>query len=216
MVTANSDPQGFEPVVRVALLLSGLRADWMIVGGWAVDLFLGYPTRAHDDVDIGVARGQQLAVRRFLDGWHYEKVVPRGTDLVREPWREGEWLDLPVHEVHAHSPTHGRVEFLLLERDADEWVYRRDSRVRLPWGLLSFKSRLGITALAPEVALLFKAKGSRDRDQADFETLLARMSSKRREWLRAALEIAHPGHRWLGSLARARSPVRRTPGSGQA
>jgi len=87
-----------------------------MVGGWAVDLFIGQPTREHDDVDIGLARPDQVAARRLLPGWRYEKVVPRGQELKREPWLEEEWLELPVHEIHAHSPTGGHVEFLLLER----------------------------------------------------------------------------------------------------
>jgi len=181
--------------------MSRLGAEWLVVGGWTVDLFLGYPTRTHDDVDIGLAREDQLAARRLLVGWCYEKVVPEGRELARESWPEGDSLELPVHEIHAHSPDGHHVEFLLLEREADRWVYRRDPRVRLQWDLLTFGSGLGVKALAPEVVLLFKAKGRRARDQADFEALLPRLSDDRRAWLRAALEVAHPRHRWLRDLA---------------
>ncbi len=180
--------------------MSRLHAEWLVVGGWAVDLFIGYPTREHDDVDIGLARDDQLAARRLLAGWRYEKVVSRGTELSREPWPDREWLALPVHEIHAHSPAGQHVEFLLLERDADNWVYRRDPRVTRAWGLLSFRSASGFRVLAPEVVLLFKAKGRRERDQADFETLLPRLSDGSRAWLRAALDLAHPGHRWQRDL----------------
>jgi len=114
-------------------MMSRLHAEWLVVGGWAVDLFVGHPTRQHDDVDIGLARDDQLAARRLLAGWRYEKVLSRGTELSREPWPDGEWLALPVHEVHAHSPAGQHVEFLLLERDADNWVYRRDPRVTRAW-----------------------------------------------------------------------------------
>ena|SRR5215472_8077711 len=82
----------------------------------------------------------------------------------------------------------------------DEWVYRRDPRVTLAWDLLSVESRLGVTVLSPEVVLLFKATGRRARDQADFDALLPRLADRQRAWLREALGIAHPGHRWLRDL----------------
>lgn len=202
-----SSVKGFEPVLAAAARMSDFQAEWFIVGGWAIDLFLGKRTRDHDDVDIGFARDHQARVQSLLRGWSYQKVVPRGTSLEREPWAEGEWLSLPVHEIHVESPTGSHLEFLLLERRADEWVYRRDARVRLPWSRLPFPTPLGLAALAPEVVLLFKAKGHRERDQADFEAALPRLSGERRDWLRAALAIAHPGHRWLGVLNRS-APAR--------
>lgn len=199
--------KGFEPVFAAAERMSAFHAEWFVVGGWAIDLFLGERTRDHDDVDIGFARDHQARARGLLKGWSYQKVVPRGTRLEREPWAEGEWLRLPVHEIHVESPAGGHVEFLLLERRADEWVYRRDARVTLPWTRLAFPTALGLAALAPEVVLLFKAKGHRERDQADFEAALPRLSGERRDWLRAALALAHPGHRWVGVLSRS-APAR--------
>lgn len=199
--------KGFEPVLAAAERMSAFDAEWFVVGGWAIDLFLGERTRDHDDVDVGFARDHQAHARSLLKGWSYQKVVPRATTLVREPWGEDEWLSLPIHEIHVESATGGHVEFLLLERRTDEWVYRRDPRVTLPWSRLPFPSPFGLVALAPEVVLLFKAKGRRKRDQADFEAALPRMSGERRDWLRAALEIAHPGHRWLSGLSRS-APAR--------
>lgn len=196
----NNNVKDFERVLEASRLMSGFYEEWFVVGGWAIDLFVGERTREHDDVDLGLAREHQVAARRLLAGWRYEKVVPRELGLVREPWSEDEWLDLPVHEIHVRSPAGRHVEFLLLERLGDEWVYRRDPRVTLPWRRLSFESPLGFRVLAPEVALLFKAKGQRDRDQADFATVLPRLQLERRAWLRAALEVSHPGHRWLDDL----------------
>lgn len=187
-------------VAAARRLASALPVDWFVVGGWAIDLFVGEQTRPHDDVDIGLARADQAAARRLLEGWHYEKVVPVGGGLSRQPWPEDEWLELPIHEIHAHSPAGEHLEFLLLERNGDQWVYRRDQRVTRAWSKLGFKSQLGIPVLVPEVVLLFKAKGHRSRDGADFEAVLPRLNKERRNWLRAALEIAHPGHRWLNYL----------------
>ena len=57
----------------------------------------------------------------------------------------------------------------------------------------------GIPYLKPEICLLFKAKAVRDKDRADFETALPRMSLAQRMWLHAALERVHPDHDWISA-----------------
>jgi hypothetical protein len=52
----------------------------------------------------------------------------------------------------------------------------------------------------PEIALLFKAKGSRFKDQRDFDRALPHLDWTARAWLRAALAKAHPGHAWRGRM----------------
>ena len=52
----------------------------------------------------------------------------------------------------------------------------------------------------PEIALLFKAKGSRFKDQRDFERVLPHLDRAARAWLASVLEQAHPGHAWRGRM----------------
>jgi Aminoglycoside-2''-adenylyltransferase len=40
-------------------VLSSLRRPWFVVGGWALDLFLGRETRSHKDIDIAIFREDQ-------------------------------------------------------------------------------------------------------------------------------------------------------------
>jgi hypothetical protein len=58
----------------------------------------------------------------------------------------------------------------------------------------------GIPYLAPEFVLLFKAKATRDKDQADFEATAPLMTRRQRETLGALLERVHSGHPWLAAL----------------
>ena len=53
----------------------------------------------------------------------------------------------------------------------------------------------------PEVVLLFKAKHAREKDDGDFDAALPHLEPERRRWLADALELVHPGHRWLARLA---------------
>ncbi len=58
----------------------------------------------------------------------------------------------------------------------------------------------GIDYLRPEVQLLHKAPGLRPQDQEDFEACLPLLDEAGGAWLAHALQTAHPGHPWLGSL----------------
>jgi hypothetical protein len=177
----------------VAALLDGCPVPWAIAGGWAIDLFLGRRTRPHADVDVALFRADQDALRRHLAGWTFQKAV--GGALVE--WAEGERLDLPVHEIHARSPAGEPLEFLLNERVGDDWVYRRDARVRCPADRVIMRSAEGIPHLCPAVALLYKAKAPRPADEQDFEAVREALPAAQRRWLRDALSTAHPDHPWL-------------------
>ncbi len=61
-----SDTDPFAPLHEVAALLSELPVPWFVCGGWAVDCFLGVVTRDHKDVDVGIARTDQLTAQAYL------------------------------------------------------------------------------------------------------------------------------------------------------
>lgn len=102
------------------------RKPWFVAGGWALDLFAGAQSRHHADVDLAIWRDDQLALRSALPQWSFEKVVDK--QLVA--WNECEFLELPVHEIHARHDLLA-IEFLLNERRSDRWMYRRNPKVTL-------------------------------------------------------------------------------------
>jgi Aminoglycoside-2''-adenylyltransferase len=179
-------------------LMAGFGAPWYVAGGWALDLFLGRATRPHDDLELAVFRGDQSLLHAHLRGWTFLKIV----DGSRRPWRAGDWLALPVHEVHARSPDEPSrsIEFLLNERDGHNWVFRRNPAIILPLNHAAIVCGLGVPVLAPEIVLLFKAKSPRAKDEADFRAAHNAMDRSRRRWLRAALQVCHPGHPWIELL----------------
>lgn len=81
----------WSPIALPALaeLLAGVRQPWWIAGGWAIDLFVGRTTRAHDDVDVQICRDDQLAFQAALATWDLHAADPPGT---LRPWRHGEVL----------------------------------------------------------------------------------------------------------------------------
>ena len=185
---------------EVAEVLRGFRHPWAVGGGWALDLALGRVTRPHADVDIAVFRADQAALRAALPRWRFEAV--KGGTLAQ--WAPGEWLELPVHEVHARPPAGGggrALEFLLNERVGADWVYRRDPEVRCPLAHALLKVPGGVRVLAPEVVLLYKSKAPRLADEADFRAARPLLTRGARAWLRTALLCATPDHPWAASLA---------------
>ena len=155
-------------------------------------------TRPHADVELAIFRSDQSLLHRHFRGWTFEKIV----DGQGQVWSETERLELPVHEIHARS-TDGpprAIEFLLNERDADNWIFRRDSSITLKLHRAVVRSAAGLPVLAPEVVLLFKAKSPRAKDECDFRSACAAMNASQRQWLRDGIAVCHPGHSWLESL----------------
>jgi len=191
----------FRTVEKVVRLLAGFDRPWFIVGGWAIDLYLGRVTRPHGDVDVGLLRVDQHALRLYLSGWEFRKV--EGGNL--EAWEEGEWLEAPVHELHARGEDGDprQIEFLLNESSGDVWVFRRNHAVTRPLGEIHLRTPSGTPFLAPEVVLLYKAKNTTATDELDFRNVRASLGEKARNWLRDALEVCHPGHPWTAVLVAA-------------
>ena len=186
----------FGPVLEVARLMQGFPHPWYIAGGWAIDLFLERETREHDDIDIAVLREDQREIQTHFAAWAFEKVV----DGQRLPWADGEWLDLPVHEVHATSETRARIEFLFNESSGVMWRFRRNPAITRRLDRIGMRTSAGVPFLVPEIVLLFKAKALAAKDARDFDLVQPRLSAEPRRWLKHALETVHPGHPWIARL----------------
>ncbi|CAN5554385.1 hypothetical protein BH24DEI1_BH24DEI1_09710 [soil metagenome] len=192
---------GFAPIEAVAGELAGLPCPWFVSSGWALDLFMGAPTRYHDDLDLGVFRDDVPALQGHLmaRGWRLHKVVEDGKYA---PWLRGEALEAEVTQVHARWGGEF-LDILLTPRRGDRWLYRRDEGVSLPLAR-ALLHRDALIYLAPEAVLLFKSatsgKPPRRKDEEDFARVLPRLSREQRAWLRAALARRQPEHSWLGRL----------------
>jgi len=85
--------------------------------------------------------------------------------------------------------------------EGDTWVFRRDARIRLPRERVIAHTPDGIPYARPEVAVLYKAKNARPKDDSDFARVLSLLDPAGRRWLAQSLELVHPGHRWLETLS---------------
>jgi hypothetical protein len=113
--------------------------------------------------------------------------------------------DLPehVHDVwlRREPGSPWAFQFMIDDTDGDDWIYRRDDRIRRTVASLSGPaSSPGCQVLAPEIQLLYKSKGLRSKDRSDFSAVLPELDEPRRGWLRRALSLTSPEHAWLDAL----------------
>lgn len=222
---------GFAPVrelarrVALADAMPVALGSWAVGGGWALDLALGRPRRAHDDLDVVLERSTAQA---WLNGIAVQDVAFRLRSGARaEPWRPVDGLpdgpcrvEARLGPLIAPSPvaddrtdvTATFWDLAVEARPADRWVLRTDPPVGRPvteafveHRVVDAASVFTVPALAPEVALVCKARLSGrppydGKDDGDFDALLSTLDRGARVWLRAAL-VRPPVHPWSARLA---------------
>lgn len=180
--------QVFEPV--------GIR--WWIAGGYAVEAFTGVH-REHEDVDVSIFRRDVPALRKALHGRFHLWSAGQGAlrpvgDRFPEPAEDADQIWL---REHALAPW--RVDVVLNPDEDGQWVSRRDPSFVAPLDDVTFESA-GIRYLRPEIALAFKAKLARPKDEQDFAAAVPLMSSASRAWLADYLARIEPEHSWRHRL----------------
>jgi len=189
---------------EVAWFFAPLASPWWIAGGWAIDLFLGRQTREHEDIDVQVLRRDQQAVRALFGVWDMQaaRPLPRDEAWPFRPWGLDEEVDADIHDIWCRpTPTQPwALQLMLADTRDDMWLFRRMPTVVRPVTTIGCVSGEGIPYLAPEIQLLYKAKGLRPKDEADFAHALPALDQERRRWLKSVLADAHPSHPWLSRL----------------
>ncbi len=172
-----------------------------MAAGWAIDLFLGGGYREHGDLEIAVPRDRFPQIVEALGEFEIFVVgVPRH-GLVSPLEQASNALEA-THQTWVREPETGlwRLDVFREPADGETWICRRDERIRLPYDQVIERTADGIPYGRPEVVLLFKAKHALEKDDADFAAALPRLEPERRRWLADALQLVHPGHRWLERL----------------
>ena len=168
---------------------------------------MGEVTREHEDLEVGVLRAHQAALHDRYRDWNAYKVATPGE---WDEWDREERLELPVHQVlfrpadsphpDPWEPSYDERQFFLNDAEHGIWTSRRDPRITLHLRQVAQRTADGIPIVAPEIQLLYKAKHAGRKDEHDFRLVVDSITGARRKWLRDALELVHPGHRWIQAL----------------
>ncbi|WP_273692115.1 nucleotidyltransferase domain-containing protein [Ketogulonicigenium vulgare] len=183
---------------QLAKRLARFTGDWYVVGGWALDLWHGAQTRAHEDLEFAVLADHEQPCRQALK------------DLTFFTAHDGTLADLPltaplpadIWQQWGADMNAGlwRVDMMVDRGTPDLWIYKRDPALTMPRTDAIRQTPCGIRYLAPHLALLFKAKYARDKDNADFQTALPRLTRAETADLMLWLDRFHPQHPWITAL----------------
>lgn len=209
-------------VEEAKILLQGQDFSYAICGGFALDLFLGYESRVHGDIDIlafwedretiiTYMQSKGFCVYEMLGGGKVHRITDIRTqeklrknifcctedcELVRlydTEEKDVYWLDFQ----HTGLSKLNYIEFLFNEKTENEFVYVRDNRIKrkLESAILQ---KDGIPYLSPELCLVFKSTDiEREGYQQDFELTVERLNGEQRIWFEKAMEMLYPeGHKW--------------------
>lgn len=212
-------------VFQANRLLTGQGFMYAICGGQAIDLFLGYTSRTHGDIDIlafwperdrviaymqsrgytvfePIGGGQAHLVSDIADQRQVKRnifCIAEGCELVRLA-PAGERGIYNIDFLRGGQPSLRFVEFLFNHKTDTHFLYARDHSIirELDRAILQ---RGGVPYLSPELCLLYKSTDTaREGYQQDFELAVRAMNQEQKEWLNCSLRALFPhGHPWLHS-----------------
>jgi hypothetical protein len=186
---------------EVCRRFASIDAPWCVVGGWAIDLWLGKETRPHGDIEISVLREDLNHFRAALPDCEFfaagsGRVTQLGSaelaaeihqmwclDKETQTWR----LDIMIEPGSRQTGA------------LDTWRFKRDPLISKARNEVVLRNGNGVPFMRPELVLLFKAKNTRAKDQLDFELVLPTLHAEQ-FWLAEAIEQVHPGHAWIKAL----------------
>ena len=206
-------------------LLQNVDFDWLICGGFAIDLFCGEKTRNHIDIDVCVFWENRDGIIEYmsdLDWTIYEAcgggLVHQITDLSQQKYIKSNIFCVNDSNKSFHVTPAGDnmfrceiepteqveldyIEFLFNKRNKYCFLYSRNENVKreLARAVLFFNT---IPYLAPEIVLLYKStEPKRDDYEQDFAMAMVKMCDDSKTWLVNSLEVCYPdGHDWLNRL----------------
>ena len=188
------DNKNWKPwtIEKIAENFAGL--EWVLAGGYALELFVGENYRKHADIDILVKRDYQ---KKLLDRIEKSRMFV-ATDDKLSPFEENLFYEFPVQDIWVLDESFSAwcLQIMLYDVADGFWIYKRDRNIKLSHDLLFWKKD-GIKAIKPEVQLLYKSKSIRIKDEIDFQKVSKRLSKKAKLWLSNALKQCYGRHQWI-------------------
>lgn len=198
-ITATEAARRWDPWTPsvVAARLAGCPVPWAVAGGWALDLFAGAISRAHEDIEITVPRARFDRIAAAFPEYEWD-IVGAGR-LWPYPLAAAR---LDLHQTWLRDPFTGafHLDVFREPHDGDTWICRRDPTITLPYTELIATTANGIPYLIPEVVLLFKAKANRPKDNSDFHRVLGLLPEHRLTRLNTWLTRLYPDHPWSSEM----------------
>lgn len=204
-------------------LLNGQRFEYAICGGLAIDIFLGYESRKHGDIDLHAFCNDRNSIILYMQSndFNVYEMLGEGrahhiTDINNQIYKKRnifcstpdcELVKLiPTDEIdiyiidffHIGQSKLNFIEFLFNDKDENYFLYARNKEIKRELSK-AILSENGLSYLAPELLLLYKSTDTeREGYQQDFKLLYSKMNNEQKEWFNNSLKTMYPnGHKWL-------------------
>lgn len=204
-------------------LLNNKGFEYAFCGGFAIDLFLGYESRLHGDIDIlaywkdrnkiieymwslGFAVYEMLGDGKahHITDINIQFIKKRNIFCIKEDCdfvRLTETTEKDIYLVEV-IPTIQRkmnfIEFLFNDRTDEHFLYARNHDIKrdLNKSILYVEN---IPYLAPEICLLYKSTDTERKGyQQDYDLAISKMDDEQKKWLSESLVVLYPnGHKWI-------------------
>jgi hypothetical protein len=204
-------------------ILRNKQFEYAFCGGSAIDLFLGYESRMHGDIDISsywkdrnniiehmwelnfsvyemLGEGKAHHITDIED----QKKIKRNIfcfrdtcDLIRLSATDERGIYY-IDFQHIGQTKPDFIEFLFNDRTDTDFIYARNHDIRRTLDKAVLMNE-GIPYLAPEICLLYKSTDiSREGYQKDHDNAIGKMTEEQKRWLNDALVEMYPeGHKWI-------------------
>lgn len=189
-------------ISEIAALFQKTGKPFWLAGGYSIDLFLGYKSREHEDLDFVVKRSDQLSFQNILNAWDLQAADPPGTDSLL-PWIKNHYYELPVHNIwcRKNEKSPWDLEILFSEFENEQWVYRRNQSIRGPIDSFHWTTEDGMKVLRPEIQLLYKFRSKRPKDFQDLHNCLQKFTLEQKQclkdWIFLDSGLDHP---WIEEI----------------
>ena len=193
----------WEPLTppELAALMDGFPHPWWIVGGHAIEAFTGV-RRFHEDIDMVVFAEHALALRDQLGDRFHLWCNDGGTLRVLDDKHPTLLSPLCQIWMRECARTPWRVDCITNPSRDGRWVSRRDDTLEADLEDVTWVADDGIRYLNPEIALLFKARQKRVKDEVDLGNALPLMTPGQRDWLRDKVSRTYgDDHPWLPRIS---------------
>lgn len=173
--------------------------EWILAGGFALEIFVGKNYRNHADIDILIKREDQ---KKIFDRIEKSRIfVSQNGNL--SLFDKNTFYKFPIQDIWILSENISAwcLQIMLYDVEDGFWIYKRDKNIKVEHDFL-FWEKDGVKIIKPEIQLLYKSKSIRPKDEEDFQVLKTRLNKNAAEWLNSALEKCYCRHRWISDLTK--------------
>lgn len=198
------------------------KLNWFLIGGWALDLFVGKKLREHKDIEISIWRDEAHLLFEYFKTNSVELVTGNSRyQYIKSTSEIDNRGHLIIRDIQ-QSNVKINLEIFITDRRDNLWIFRKQSSLRFSIEEVIFEYAQGVKYLAPHFILLYKAwffphleviikdlpiteknyiLKCWETDCHDFQKIWPLLNLNQKKVLQHLLQTHTPGIPWLKTMA---------------